>query len=609
VLLAIAGAAGVAAGHPETLLHVAIFAVVALWPLLHIARANVEPGERARPRAGPRLRWTFACALLATSLAAPALFPFLDNLRMSTEWLDRRPHGRTHVEIPLKDTLERLRPAGALLALGTPLDGSWRGPENLAELGGAATGGAALFLAVFALTSAPRAERRAIWTIAAIGVLGLLVGAHMRIVSAPFGWLPLLGDSLLKRLSLWWVLAVVLLAAAGTEALVDAGRRSGRFLVATASAAIVSALAVAQAFATSPPATHARLWQLEILPIVAAIGAVMLFRYARPLVAVVALLASLVVPRVALFDGWIPKAPPEAFYLGTRAHAYLLDRLAHLPSHGYRVTGLEAALPPHSGAFHSLQDIRTYDPMAFSAYERFISAVGAPSRDTWSRVLLPYLPALTFLGARFVIEDPPPPVPADRGEAANFLGGLNQRRQDFRDRGLALAYEDADAVIWERRDALPRVFFPRTSLVAAGRDALDQAASIDDYEVTAIVDRPISPDAPIASSATGNGARVLSLDVAPGVISAEVDSDFPRLLATSQPAIPGWRLAIDGERAPDRMRIVNTAFLGVAVPPGRHHIELTYAPLSWRLGLALASAGALATAFLLVPRRARRLTW
>ena len=242
--------------------------------------------------------------------------------------------------------------------------------------------------------------------------------------------------------------------------------------------------------------------------------------------------------------------------------------------------------------------------MALATYHRFFSAVTEPG-DSWTRVLDPRVPALSFLGVRFVFEDPPPPLPADPGVAGFIQAAARRRRDDFFRSGLLLAYEGPDAVLWERGDALPRAFFPRAWRVESADRALPVAAKIADFASLAVVDRgpgstppPTMPE--IGVERPNPPAQVLALDVGHRRIDLDVDASADSILATSQPAIPGWRLTIDDVAARERIRTVNTAFLGVAVPPGRHHLALHFAPSSWRLGLVLGSAGALLCALLLL---------
>jgi hypothetical protein len=612
--LAAAGALGVAGGHPETLLHVVLFAALTV-PALAWAKRSERAAEW-----NLRLAWGAASALLAFLLAAPVLLPFIDNLRVSVEWVDRRPLGRTGVEVSLRDAIERLRPAGALHAHGDPVAATWRGPENLAELGGAATGGAALFLALLGVaTSFSRPRRPALWWIAAVGLVGLLVGAHTPLVSAPFGMVPLLEDTLLKRLGLWWVLSISILVAAAVDAAGVASSRARHLVVAAA----LAALAVVLAMAGSPRAEIARMAGLEVAPMVLAVVAVTSIaawaRSGRPAsrVAGAALLLCALVPaRPWVFASWIPSTSPAGFYAGTPSLHVAVQRSSDAPRAGFRVTGIEAALPPHSAAFYGLEEIRAYDPMTLATYHRFFDAVFEPGRG-WSRVLDHRAPALSMLGVRFLFEQPPPLLPDDAGVAGAVRVERQRRRNLIYRSGWLLAYEGPDGVLWERPEALPRAFFPLAWRVAPADRALALTAAIDDFAVLAIVDHAPDSAAPVVGATPTNAsaptndrpnpeARVLALEVGRGIIATEVDAHATALLATSQPSIPGWRLTIDGTAAPARLRLVNTAFLGVAVPAGRHRVELRYAPTSWRLGLVLGATGvAIGAVLLYLDRRAR----
>ncbi len=48
---------------------------------------------------------------------------------------------------------------------------------------------------------------------------------------------------------------------------------------------------------------------------------------------------------------------------------------------------------------------------------------------------------------------------------------------------------------------------------------------------------------------------------------------------------PGWRATVDGAPAP--LLRANYAFRAVRLEPGQHQVHLTFAPRSWRLGLAI----------------------
>jgi hypothetical protein len=604
VALAAAGAVGFAGGHPETLLHVLLFTAVLAAPAAVVAarrasrRADAGAGL-GRPLAH-RLLWGGVAGLLALALAAPALLPFLGNLRVSSEWRHGRAERRLQTETSVSDAVERLAPPAALLALGDPRDDTWRGPENLAELGGGAMGSVALLLAALAFFAPAgavgRARRRRALLLLVLGLLGLLVAAHVPWLSKPFGWVPLLRDSLLKRLSLWWALAVPPLAAWGF----DRARRSARArrTALTATAGVALLLAVAANYA--PAAARPRIFVTELLPLLVAAAALSALltaarrsggtRAGRAPLALAVLAVAVVLPRVALFADWVPAATADGFYPETLATRFVADALAAAGPAGWRVAGLDAALVPHAAAFFGFDEARTYDPMGFAPYRSFLAALGEVPRTGWVRILDPARPALAFLGVRWVFDHP----------------SMTARP------GVEVAYAGRDAIVYEVPGALPRLFVPRTLTVMPDAEAAVVAArEIDDFAQRDVVDRAPAGLAASEESGAGeplaNGAATVSdLAVGRGRVRATVEAAGPAIVASSQPAIPGWRLRVDGRAAEAARVTVNGAFLGVAVAAGRHELELRYAPASWPRGLALFVLGLAVAAVLVAAERRRR---
>jgi hypothetical protein len=168
---------------------------------------------------------------------------------------------------------------------------------------------------------------------------------------------------------------------------------------------------------------------------------------------------------------------------------------------------------------------------------------------------------------------------------------------------VSRVYRGPDATVFEVPAALPRLFVPgrvevhpdAASAVAAGRALADFA------ERATVV---AAPRAGLAAGTTvaNPAARVEELTVAGRRIRARVVAPGPTILASSQPAIPGWRVEVDGRRVEPLS--IHGAFLGVAVPAGDHRVEMVYAPVSWRVGLGLAVWGGGRGGFL-VGRRGR----
>ena len=599
--LAAAGALAVAGGHPETLLHGLIFALaaVAWWWWAEGRREGEGEGDRAgERRAGSPLRiavWGAAAALTALLLSAPALLPFVDNLRVSAEWEARRDFG-TRIEAPLPEALDRLRPNLVTLALGDPLAGTWDGPENLAELGGGSLGAAALLLAFLALAGRRR------WLaggLLACGLLGLAWAIQLPALGRPLAEVPLLRESLLKRLSLWWALAVPLAAALGLEAWGAASRgeegrrpesetRWRRAPFALAAAAAVVAAVLAWAAGLPGQGEPFVLWgEWGALAVATAALAVVAWRRGaagRPAaLATAALLLAVLLPRVALFARWIPPVSSAGFYAESLSIRDLRARLDALPPHGWRVAGLRGALVPHSAAFFGFEEARAYDPMTFAPYERFASLTGDAIGHGWPRIHDPALPALAFLGVRYLFEHP---------------------SAGHRD-GVEVVFRSHDGLVYENPRALPRAYLPRRLHVhASDQEAAAEAERIDDFaELVAVSRLDVGPLPPTGEGRLrDNGAaRVSELAVDGRRVGVTVEAEESAFLATSQPAIPGWRVTLDGAE-PTVMR-VNGAFLGLVVPQGTHRVEMVYAPASWRWGWVAFAVGLVAAAGLVLTGR------
>ncbi|HEX2251702.1 MAG TPA: YfhO family protein, partial [Thermoanaerobaculia bacterium] len=278
----------------------------------------------------------------------------------------------------------------------------------------------------------------------------------------------------------------------------------------------------------------------------------------------VLLVAAVLVPRALLFAGWVPATSSLLFYPPVPATDFVAARLAEAGARGFRVAGIIAALPPHAAAFFGFPEVRAYDPMTFAPYHRFLELAGDPVDVGWSPIHDPSLPVLDFLGARWIFDHP------HRGERA----------------GVEVVYRGPEAVVYDNPGALPRLYVPRAVEVRPSHEeALATAGELPDFaeRVAASGDLPVPPG---TRPRVPNGpARVDALRVEPRRIVADVTVDSLALLATSQPAIPGWRAEIDGE--PAGFVRVNGAFLGLLVDTGHHHVELRYAPASWTVGLLL----------------------
>ena len=84
-------------------------------------------------------------------------------------------------------------------------------------------------------------------------------------------------------------------------------------------------------------------------------------------------------------------------------------------------------------------------------------------------------------------------------------------------------------------------------------------------------------------------SRVLRLT--PDRVVLEVEASSSGFVVLADAFDPAWRATVDGEAAP--VRRANVAFRAVAVPLGRHVVEMLYRPRSAARGLILTAVGLL----------------
>jgi len=100
---------------------------------------------------------------------------------------------------------------------------------------------------------------------------------------------------------------------------------------------------------------------------------------------------------------------------------------------------------------------------------------------------------------------------------------------------------------------------------------------------------------PTEASETPPAAPVTLTEWRPEAVTMRADcGPSPAFLVYSGAAYPGWKASVDG--ASTRLFRANGALMGVAVPPGKHRVRLTYMPEVFRVGvyLSLLACGALA---------------
>jgi hypothetical protein len=591
------GAAGVIAcgaglaysGHPETLAHACLAAGAVAAALL-----LTGTGQLSRRRFAAKAA---AAAAVAACLAAPVLLPVLETVPESVRLATVRRYPELLAPPPFAAKL--LQVLIDPLALGSPRDHNWevgKAGKDAGKAGTAETAGIYNFNELCSGYAGLLALALAAAAAVALGgrVLALMLGGAAALLAAlrlpPFydlvTALPALGHAPNGRLRLLWALAVAVAAGSSLEALPS--RRRGR-LAAGAAIVVAGAALAALPPPLSPPAGWQLAWWIAALAgaalALAALAAPRL-RSAFPWIAVAALAVDLLLLGVryhpvmpARFD----LAPPPAL-------ARLIDLLRAEPG-PQRALAEGEDLMPNLGALYGLWDPRGNDPMQ-PARAAMVAGTGLRGRFTWGQEIvlsrrIDARPMLDFLAVRYL---------------------LTAHRRVLQP-PWQLVWEGRGGKLWRNPGALPLFFLP-----AAYRLAVDPAEALRvtlanrDLAAMAVAEPAAATSAAtrLAAGADGVQGTVRVRRVTSDGFDLEVTSATGGLVVSSVSYAPGWRLAIDGKRVERGLpqvsgeRVdggplrVDAGFLGFAVAPGTHRVELVYRPVTWDLSLRLAGAGLVA---------------
>lgn len=370
VLVALAIAAMMANGHPESVLHVAIAAAGLL--LIDLA---LSPEKRAWLR---RFRVPLLGALAGLALSAPAWVPVLEQVRLSSRLAELRAgHAVTY---PLTAAWAMLSPNG----FGNPARQNWNWILNYSVVAVSYVGLLVLAYFAAALVSRRTELRDRLWALYAV-LLWLVA----------LGWSPV--GRLLNEVPPFSITAN------------DKLRFVSLFL-----AAVVAAKAV----------ERLRGWYLPFAALCAGAAIyvyVMRAAVLRPwdLIAPAAVIVMMLVPRRFAPAAAAVLLTAELFALNSGFNALVdrryykprlpiveeLRRLA--PKEPFRVAGLEWMFLPNASAHYGVEDIRGTDPMSYAAYTELLKPVVVNDRSIdFDRVLDIHSPLLDALNVRFLMTEP-----------------------------------------------------------------------------------------------------------------------------------------------------------------------------------------------------------
>ncbi|MFL6196223.1 MAG: hypothetical protein ACJ75H_18730 [Thermoanaerobaculia bacterium] len=509
--LAVAGGLQMLGGHPETPVFTALLAGVYL-----LARGSARPLSTWGRFVGG---WAVAAAISAVQI-----LPLFLTLTGTGKWL----HADVPSPVPLGTAAALLLRLVLPDLFGNAADGTWWGPYNFVATS-IYVGALTLPLAAAGLGAA-RADRR--WRAVAVMTLFALVSAYylfgMRHVLL---LLPVIQKGLHHYLKLGVELGLALLAAAGCDRWL-----AGRSRALLAGAGLVLALLGIAWWRFGADFRSHGLVRLEAAWTVGIAAAVLLLALSCLLAPerrwkVLPLLpALLAIDLVAAHSRTNPGLSEAKLYPVTGAVRFLQGR----PE---RVAGIGTALHPDAAMVYGLYDVRGDSPVKLQRYERVYADMGTAHPVYFQPIANWSSPWLDRLGVHWVVAGPAEEPPA----------GL----------GWRLAYQGADARVYERPGALPVA-----RLIGGAAGGVVTAAKVERRE--------------------------------PGAWRVSWNAPGPGRLVVAETWDRGWRATLDGR--PVAVEALQGVLLGVRIGPGPGVAELRYHPDGLVPGMVLSALGLAAVA-------------
>jgi hypothetical protein len=521
LLLALGALGLLLGGHPETILYALGLALLCL--LDRVRRRPAGLRKALLVRAGIALA-------VAGALATPVLLPAIDYLpkTMRAARLRDKPELRAGLA-------PRWLPIAAPNAYGNSRFIEYWGLSNTNEDASGFVGTAALLAALLSVGARRRFPQEAL----ALGIAGLCL-----LLLAPLPGGLALGS---RRLLLPLSLCLAYLGACTLQRFQLGEVRRRTLLI----GALGLGLVVVWGYLAHPDPTDPHRmevfrfgwlrWQLRFL----AGSALLLLAAAswgrRGKSLAVAGLAAAIAAELLLIHGSAnPPMPRRLAFPAPPAIAFLQASLGKNPPRGprYRIAALGEAFPPNLAALYGLTDARIYNPMAPQAYVETMAPITAAWRGEIPELGAPDHPLYPRLGVRYLLAAPDAALPPP----------------------LQRVYAGPDASVWERPDALPRLF------LATRR-----------------------PAGPVAIPRFEDSW-----------ITAQVSLRRRQTLGSSVYQDGGWLLLVDGQPRPAAAG--EGSFLTAPLPAGERRIDLLYRPRAFLWGCLLAALGLAAGAAAWVPR-------
>jgi hypothetical protein len=575
------------AGHPETIVYVAI--VGGLFALSRLVR---HPS-----RAGLLARWVLAGAI-AFGLAAPTLIPTFRFLPQSLRhhWVELRNERLEQRDSLFGDEMDGLQKRAVAVfapnAWGNSRYGHYWGESNTNEDSSAFAGSAALLAALLAfLPAARRFPQERLFLV--LAPVSLLIAVRVPGVPRLLSELPVLNQSISSNRRLLLVVGFCL-AWLGACTIERWRARQGPGKAAVLAGGLALIVLIAWGYLLSADLEALRslrwFWMGSQIAVVAGSAFLLILRSPSspgeggregtgeegrggegpgggsvtwPMWVLCAIAA---IELIVFHAPANPSVPRRAYYPETPAFRFLQEN-----ARDSRIAGLGNRIYPNAAAIYGLADVRISNPLKPFPYVQAVAPVSTSIRATEHILKAPDHPLYQLFGVRWVVAQP---------RVASIPG-------------LRLAFHDPTARIFERTQVLPRLFLPESAESPGARRWPAWLAANPDFAARALV--PSSPGRPAdwtAAHPAGSRMEIRSLE--PERLTADAHLTEERLLASSIYQDGGWHLLLDGRPFP--AGTANGPFLAAWLPAGEHRLEWVYRAPGFLPGLGLAAVALAGTA-------------
>lgn len=212
-----------------------------------------------------------------------------------------------------------------------------------------------------------------------------------------------------------------------------------------------------------------------------------------------------------------------------------------------------------------------YNPILVRRYVEVINAINGHRQEYHGANIFPAgirSLLLDLLSVRYIV------VPAESSPQSELNSSIGSR---------PVVYSDDRVRIVENDRVRPRAWLVHEARQVSPGQALAALADASfDPAKTAIVE---APPPPLLSAVPGAPEEIIWVRSDPDLLKLEIIASAPALLVLSDVWDPAWTATVDGVSTP--VLTANHAFRAVAVPAGRHSIELRFESASLRAGVTV----------------------